>query len=84
MDDEKLVKDKLEAVIKKYNKTAALQAERLRLIFYTLKDREGYRRLQFANDVWTNCFGNLHVTGEEKIINGQSSPITEYELGIPK
>ncbi|MDO8972227.1 MAG: hypothetical protein Q7U74_16145 [Saprospiraceae bacterium] len=46
-------------MVAEYNVAEAIQAERLRALFYAIKAGGGMRKVRFANgEMWANCWGN--------------------------
>jgi len=49
----------IDDMVAMYNQQDTEQTQRLARIFYLIKQRHGYRRVNFSNDdQWSNCWGN--------------------------
>ena len=47
----------IDALVEKYNQEDKEQGQRLARLFYLLKQRHGYRRVNFSSDdQWSNCW----------------------------
>jgi hypothetical protein len=47
----------IDALVESYNQNEREQTQRLRRLFYLIKNRSGFRRVDFNNgEMWSNCW----------------------------